>query len=215
MSKKPHWPLEPVIRLDGKVRVKYPFFEQADVKFSVRESTIRIGNKQRVISRGVVQARPGANVLPYFSHKGSCFVVLVEQFRLAVGRVTFEAPGGVVEGDVKRSMARELREETGIKVNPRDIEIKFREYYLASLLCGSAWGGIVGVRESQLPGYSPALEDGCTNEYTNVHYAPLLKVQELKSQFSGKVKFDLWTSRLLDEVAKKVGLLKFPSGGAR
>lgn len=182
---------------------RYPFFRYSGVDFAVNEKMIRIGKKTRAISRGAIKTGEGANVLPYVFLKDAWHVVLVEQFRLAIDAVTYEAPGGILEGDAKQSMARELKEEADIEVNPEDIEIRFREYYLPSLLEGSAWGGIIEIQPSQLPGNlncGLALE----SEYTFVRVLPLDEIQILKSQFSGKAVFDLWTSRLLDEVAKKV-----------
>lgn len=194
--------LKPKIRPIGDLHVM-PLFKNKHISFAVCEREILINGKKITISRGAIQNPEGAGVLPYIYLDGNWNVVLVEQFRLAIDAVTFEAPGGIVEGDIKKSMARELEEETGIIVNPRDIEIRFREYYLPSLINHCAWGGIVKIQLRQLP---KKLESGMAleNEYTLVRVVSLLEIQRLRKRFPKRALFDLWTSRLLDEVEKKI-----------
>ena len=142
----------------------------------------------------VFRVKDGANILPYFYSQNQWQVILIEQLRPAVKARTLEAPGGILEGEVKESMARELKEETGIQVDPEKIEIVFKEYALPQLLDNYVYGGIVELENYQdtIPSFP-------------LFVIPLSHVLRRRNILA--VCFDLWTSRLLDEVAKKVNLI--------
>lgn len=72
-------------------------------------------------------------------------------------------------------------------------------------MAAEAWGGIVEIQASRIP---PELLHGewDTGEYTVLVVKPLVDLLRLRDSMA-EIWCDLWTSRLLDEVAKKVGLL--------
>ena len=101
-------------------------------------------------------------------------------------------------------MARELEEEVGIKVNPDQIELRFREIYLPSLLNGRAWGGIIEVEQERYPGIDmPTLireRESGRDSYTVRRAVFLDEILELRGKGDLDV-LDLWTSRLISEVS--------------
>ena len=166
--------------------------------------------KRHTSQRAVVNAPDGAEVLCYFWRNNEWHIIVVEQFRIAILKQTVEAPGGEVDTtsdilSIKRIMARELQEEANIHIdNPDAIEVVFSEQALPSLLSGTLWGGILEVNESQLPVDHIAGEWG-EGEYTVIKTMPLVELLKKRDQM--EIEIDLWLSRLLDEVAKKTGLL--------
>ena len=176
--------------------------------FSFNRAAVEImtdqGQSRTYVSqRGVIEAPDAALVLPYFQDKGEWYVVLIEQFRLALSGQTLEAPGGELDtADVARGMVRELQEETGISVAPKRIKVVYSELAAPSLMSAKMWGGIVKLEKSEVPEALLAGEWAC-NEYSALATRPL--VAFLKSRDAMTIIIDLWLSRLLDEVAKKVG----------
>jgi len=157
--------------------------------------------------RGVIEAPDGAQVLPYFMglEDSQWYVVLVEQFRIAIPAQTIEAPGGEVdEVNPRESMARELWEEAHIRVTADDIELVYCERIQPSMMAARIWGGVVEVDESQLPSELLGGEFAL-GEYTVLVTRPLLEL--LKDRDALKFDLDLMLSRLIDEVAKRVRLL--------
>ena len=197
----------------GEVESEGPYLEDMDFRSSIHSTRVCVRDPQRkspdrefFARRRVVVARDGASVLPYFQSAGRWKIVLVEQFRIAVGKATLEAPGGVVENkeNVLKTMARELEEEAGIKVDPDQIELRFREIYLPSLLNGRAWGGIVGINQERYPNLEEPIllresENG-RDSYTVRRVFFLDDILELRNDSRLDI-IDLWTSRLISEVA--------------
>ena len=153
------------------------------------------GEVQRYdLQRRMVVVADGAMVLPYFQQHGVWQLVFVEQFRVAIGVSTVEAAGGVVEDETPRAtMVRELSEEAGIVVVEERVVLCFNEYFLPSLLSATAWGGIVEIAADELPSQT-VLRSGCC-----LRVLPLFECFEKKRR-GERVVFDLWTSRLIDEV---------------
>lgn len=179
-------------------------------RFARSEVEIRSDNGALISSyksqRGVVFAPDGAQVLPYFKRDSLWHVVMVEQFRIAVPVQTLECPGGEVDfTDIQSSMAKELKEETGIEVDSARIKIVLHELIQPSTMNAWAYGGIVELDQNEVPDKVIGGE-WQFGEYTALVAKPLLQV--LKIRDSGNHHLDLWASRLLDEVAKEVGLLK-------
>lgn len=157
-------------------------------------------------SRGVIEAPHGAKVLPYYMNRDDWFVVMVEQFRIALPGKTLEPAGGEVdEIDLQVSMARELEEEAHIVVPAEQIEIVFSAYIQPPMMRSKAFGGIVEIAESQLPRELVGGE-WKLGEYTVVAVHRLLDL--LRARDRMEADFDLETCLLLDAVAKKIGLLK-------
>ena len=197
----------------GEVESDGPHLEDMDFRSSINSARVCVRDPQRrgqdrefIARRRVVVARDGASVLPYFQSAGRWKIVLVEQYRIAVGKATLEAPGGVVENkeNVLKTMARELEEEAGIKVDPDQIELRFREIYLPSLLNGRAWGGIVEIDQESYPDLEvPTLQrerESGRDSYTVRRVFFLDEILELRG-ISDLDILDLWTSRLISEVA--------------
>lgn len=156
--------------------------------------------------RGVVYAPDGAQVLPYFRYDSIWHVVMVEQFRIAVPIQTLECPGGEVDfADIQSSMAKELREETQIEIKPARIKVVFRELIQPSTMNAWAYGSIVELNQKEIPDKVIGGE-WQFGEYTALVVKPLVELLKLRD--SGNHNLDLWASRLLDEVAKEVGLLR-------
>lgn len=182
-------------------------FAEAEVEISLPgEESIR-----HVSRRGVILTPNGAQVLPYFWNGKEWKVVMVEQFRIAVPGKTLEGPGGQVDWpDVPRCMAEEIKEETGIVVDPSRIEIVFCEYMWSSMTSARAWGGIVEISKADIP-EKVLWGEFMRGEYMAVVVWPLAEILRLRDQKLTSASYgdglDLWTSRLLDEVAKKTGLL--------
>lgn len=148
----------------------------------------------------------GGLVLPYFKNKqGKWQVVFVSQFRPAVKDVTLEAPGGRLDSQSPQvALSRELLEETGIKVMPRSIKTVVIEYVHPSILSTRHIGGIVEINHKKVKNKKMA-GNGYENEWTQVEVIELVEI--LKKRDDKWIVLDLMTSRLIDEVAKTVGLL--------
>ena len=148
----------------------------------------------------------GGLVLPYFKDsRGKWKIVLVSQYRPAVLKRTIEAPGGRLDSQPpKVALSRELEEEAGIKVKPRFIKIVVNEYTHPSILSSLNIGGIVEIDRRMVKNKKKAGKK-CENEWTQVEVFDLIDL--IKNREAKLIILDLMTSRLLDEVAKAVGLL--------
>lgn len=191
--------------VSGSVVRKTELLQWGHAHFVEKEARIFVNGRSDslIVKRPAVEAPNGANILPYFFHDRAWYIVLVAQFRHAVETVTWEAPGGVVDhGDVPESMATELYQEAGIKVNPANIEVVFEEYLLPSLTSAFGWGGLVEINRNDLPPgriYGEPRE----GEFTHLIVKPLIEIIEMRK--NREIIFDLWTSRLINEVANRVG----------
>lgn len=188
-----------------------------DMDIIDRSSRVRSDDDQEfVFERAVINTKSGANVLPYLLLNGKWHVVLVQQFRVSINRTTLEAPGGAIDYDgfehlsgeeqkikVVDTMARELSEETGIVVKPSSVILLFKEYILPPLLSAFAWGGAVRIRAEDLPDVRQKIDK---YEVTYVKVLELKQVLRFKNYLTlNGFCFDLWTSRLIDEVVRLVG----------
>lgn len=154
----------------------------------------------------VIVLTGGAMVMPYFKDStGSWNIVLVSQYRPAVKGQTKEAAGGRLDGEPYAiAMSRELEEETGIKVKPQSIRIVVNEYTHPSILSSRNIGGIIKINQYMVKNKRKAGKE-CENERTQVNVFDLVEL--IKKREVNMITLDLMTSRLLDEVAKTVGLL--------
>lgn len=148
----------------------------------------------------------GGLVLPYFKDRHQKWkIVLVKQFRPAVKKITVEAPGGRLDSDPPEiALSRELLEETGIEVVPGSIDIVVAEYTHPSILSTLHIGGIVMISQNMVKNKKMA-GNGYENEWTQVEVFDLVEI--LRKRKDKLIMIDLMTSRLIDEVAKTVGLL--------
>lgn len=148
----------------------------------------------------------GGLVLPYFKNsRGKWQVVFVSQFRPAVNTRTLEAPGGRLDSQSPAiALSRELLEEAGINVRPRSIKIVVDEYTHPSILSTVNIGGIVKINPKMVKNKEFG-GNGYENEWTQVKVFDLIKI--LRRRDNNLIMIDLMTSRLIDEVAKTVGLL--------
>ena len=158
------------------------------------------------ITTEVIKLPRGGQVLPYFKDsKNAWKIVLVSQYRPAVKKKTLEGAGGRLDNEpAKEALSRELQEETGIKVKPSSIRTVFHEYAHPSILNASIFGGIAKINADMVTNKKKTGKKR-ENERTQVEIFDL--VGFLKNREEGLVEIDLLTSRLLDEVAKAVGLL--------
>lgn len=157
-------------------------------------------------NREVIKLSSGGQIVPYFKDKSDKWkVVLVSQYRIALDAKTVEGAGGRVDkGETaKKALARELYEETEIRVESRAIKIVFNEYILTSLLDASVFGGIVKINANMVK--NKKKRDSGNGERTQVEIFNLKNL--LKKREAKLITLDLMTSRLIDEVAKTVGLL--------
>lgn len=187
--------------MNGKKTVMFSF-HRAEVLIQMEDGSSRPYTSQR----GVIVAPHGAKVLPYFKFGKEWFVVMVEQFRIALPDQTLEAAGGEVdEKDPIESMVRELQEEAGIPVPKENINLVYAAYIQPSMMAAKAYGGIARIKKSWLP---RTLIGGewAQNEYTVLCVQNLLDL--LRARNKGELVFDLETWMLLDAVATKVGLIK-------
>ena len=157
-------------------------------------------------SREVIKLPLGGQVLPYFKDNRNAWrVVLVNQYRPAVLKKTIEAAGGQLDYEpAETALSRELLEETGIKVNPESIKIVINEYTHPSILNTCSTGGIVKINQRMVKNKRKA-GNNHENEQTQVEIFDLIKL--IKKREANLITLDLITSRLIDEVAKTVGLL--------
>lgn len=197
----------PIVVHDGRVAEmnksgkKLFFFARAEIEVILDGASPR----RLICEREIIEAADGCQVVPYFKDTSGWHVVMVEQFRIALPGKTLEPAGGEVdEKDPKASMARELQEEAHITVDANDIELVFCERIEPSMLGARMWSGIVEITRSQLP---KELSGGewANGEYTVLVVRSLLEL--LRERDAGRGDFCLRTSRALDELAKKVGLL--------
>ena len=154
----------------------------------------------------VIKLPLGGQVMPYFKDaKNVWHAVLINQYRIALKKNTLEAAGGIIDkGETpQEALSRELKEETGIKLNPLAITIVFNEYAAPSLLDASMFGGISKINADMVINKNRMVSG--KNERTQVEIFDLKNL--LKKREEGVIKIDLMTSRLLDEIAKAVGLL--------
>jgi 8-oxo-dGTP pyrophosphatase MutT (NUDIX family) len=80
--------------------------------FQVRWDSMENPRTGQVLKRLVLETDDWVNIVPITTDKQ---VVLVEQYRFGVGKITSEIPGGLIDrGENSKSAAiRELKEETG------------------------------------------------------------------------------------------------------
>ncbi len=157
-------------------------------------------------NREVIKLPPGGQIMPYFKDsQGAWRVVLVSQYRISLRDKTIEGAGGRIDKNetIKKALARELHEETGIIVKPKAIIIVFNEYVLTSLLDTNVFGGIVKINANVVK--NKKKRDSGNGEQTQVEIFNLMDL--IKKREKSAIKIDLMTSRLIDEVAKAVGLL--------
>lgn len=157
------------------------------------------------LEREVIKLPRAGQILPYFKDPGDnrWKVVLVSQYRIAVRSETLEAPGGIFDkGEApEEALARELKEETGIKVGSNTIQIVLYENPLISLLDSALFGGIVKVgSKSAKSGKKSGLDT--ETEWTRVEVLDLVSLLKKPEKI-----MDMMTARLLNEVAKETGLL--------
>ena len=160
----------------------------------------------RKIDSSVIKLPHGGQVIPYFMDSlGKWRVVMVKQYRIPIKNETIEGAGGRIGKNeaIQKALARELNEETGIKLNPLAITIVFNEYVAPSLLDASMFGGISKINADMVINKNRMVSG--KNERTQVEIFDLKNL--LKKREEGVIKIDLMTSRLLDEIAKTVGLL--------
>ncbi|MBI2446563.1 MAG: NUDIX domain-containing protein [Parcubacteria group bacterium] len=158
------------------------------------------------INSSVIKLPHGGQVIPYFKDSsGNWKVVMVNQYRIPIKAETIEGAGGRIGKNeaIKKALARELNEETGIKINHKAITIIFSEYVAPSLLDASMFGGISKINANMVINKNRMISG--KNERTQVEIFDLKNL--LKKREEGVIKIDLMTSRLLDELAKTVGLL--------
>lgn len=192
-------------RIKGIITNSKELSRWGHAKFVEKEARIEVDGQEKIIKRVSIEAPNGANVLPYFFIGNKCYIVLVAQFRTAVEAVTWEAPGGVVEDGeqykIKSTLARELAEEAGIIIDANNIELVFKEFFIPSLTCGLGWGGLVQIKEKNLP-LDRINGEPQEGEFTSLVVKSLDEIVDMR--INQKVIFDLWTSRLIDEVSKRV-----------
>ncbi len=156
--------------------------------------------------RAVIQAPHGAKVLPYFKRHDQWFVVMVEQFRIALPGQLLEAAGGEADtSNIAGEMSRELNEETRIAVAGDDIELVYEAYIQPSMMAAKAYGGIVEINELELPKELMGGEHQF-GEYTVLTVKPLVPLLRQRDVY--QLTFDLETWLLLDAVAQAAGLVK-------
>ncbi len=148
----------------------------------------------------------GGQIIPYFKDKkGRWKIVLVSQYRPAIKGKTIEGAGGRLDDEsAEIALARELEEETGIKVKPNLIKMVSHEYSGPSIISASVFGGIIKINAHAVKNKKNAGKKS-ENEWTQVEVFDLIDI--LKKHEDNKIMLDLLTSRLIDEVAKAVGLL--------
>lgn len=148
----------------------------------------------------------GGQVIPYFKdRKGKWKIVLVSQYRAAVKEKTIEGAGGRSDDEiVKVALSRELKEEVGVKIMPSSLRIVFREYIHPPITNAVVYGGIVKIYPMMVVNKKMAGMKN-ENEWTQVEIFDLIEI--LRKRDNGLMVLDLLTSRLIDEVAKAVGLL--------
>lgn len=158
------------------------------------------------INSSVIKLPSGGQIIPYFRNSsGKWKVVMVNQYRVPIKTETIEGAGGRInKGEaVKKAMARELSEETGIKIKPEIITIVFNEYALPSLVDASVFGGVVRINAHMV--VDKKKQNSGNGERTQVRIFDLINF--LRKRDKKTIKIDLFTSRLIDEIAKVVGLL--------
>ncbi len=182
------------------IETKYVKHVLRRVKFN--EKTI----KPFEMNTNVIILPLGGLILPYFKDsKDRWKIVLVSQYRPAVKKRTIEAPGGMLDSEpVKIALSRELKEETGIKVRPQSIKIVIREYFNTSIIDVYIFGGIIKIKQHTVKDKNNTGKKS-ENEWTQAKIFDLIEI--LKKRECGLIMLDLMTSRLIDEVAKAVGLL--------
>lgn len=196
-----------VVRDDGIVEMN----PHGTKLLSVSSATVQIFSRgtlinEHVTTRDSISAADGAEVMPYFLSHDRWHVIMVEQFRIAVPGQTLEAAGGEVDGaDILASMARELEEEARIRIEPERIKVVFSELAHPSILNARMYGGIVELQEHEVPEELTVGGEHQFGEYTVLVVLPLIEL--LRQRDSRSHNLDVLASRLLDEVAKDVGLL--------
>lgn len=92
------------------------------IGFVFLDAHVTMGNVR--IPGAVFLRGPSVAVLLWHSDgDGNVYVVMVRQPRVAVGKMMWEVPAGMIDGngDVKSRMFDEIREETGLTVNVRSL----------------------------------------------------------------------------------------------
>lgn len=92
------------------------------IGFVFLDAHVTMGNVR--IPGAVFLRGPSVAVLLWYSDgDGNVYVVMVRQPRVAVGKMTWEVPAGMIDdkGDVRGRMFDEIREETGLLVNVKSL----------------------------------------------------------------------------------------------
>lgn len=153
--------------------------------------------------RHVLETGRAVSILPYFQDRENkkWYVVLVRQYRPAVDALSLEAPGGLLkEGkEVRREMARELREEAGIEVRPQDI-VRVGDQHVANSFCDQEVHlGIIELKHRSARHFFKDLpyQHGVRSEreFTEVVVLPLRKLIQPRSK---EVGYTLTQYQLLD-----------------
>ncbi|MBX4206175.1 NUDIX hydrolase [Candidatus Parcubacteria bacterium] len=154
-------------------------------RFTRRTAELSLGNGSlHTFIRHVFETGPAVSILPYFYDKAKkgWQVVLVRQYRPAVDAVCLEAPGGLAHKgkNIKREMARELLEESGITVKPSGIRIVGTQHLATSFCDQLVHLGIVNLKISDSKGIAHLQNGnhGVVNEreFTEVAIVPISRI---------------------------------------
>ncbi len=140
--------------------------------------SLRNGTMYRFL-RHVFETGPAVSILPYFydKKKKEWFIVLVKQYRPAVDAMCLEAPGGLTKKgrNLKKEMARELVEESGIKVKPESIKIVGKQHLATSFCDQVVHLGIVEIKNPHTLAELVNKHHGIINEreFTEIIIVPI------------------------------------------
>lgn len=173
--------------------------------------------------RGVGHQSDGVVLAPYFYDKRQSVpinrpkVCMVKQYRIAVDSETYEFAGGIANEQVpgmgierecndeavaRYAMAREFKEEFGLKVDPKKIKVVFCEYPMPSFSSAKMWGGVVRIEPPEVLKVGEVFNELNITDYTVSEVFDLAEV--LSARRDGEIRFDFATSRLLDELVREI-----------